>query len=291
MTLSPLFGELRAGIRSIVKEIILRAGESRLTNDMLTLEQIEQNYPENLQPFKRNLLQEYLQYKILEIIFNSEYANKLAFLGGTALRILYDNNRFSEDLDFDNFNLSEKEFIDLANVVKNVLSKQGFDVEADNVFKGAFRCKIKLPKILFSNELSSMAGEKLVIQIDTAPHDFSFVAEKKILNKFDVFTSIFAVPSDIMLSQKIYAALNRKRAKGRDFYDIVFLLSFTKPNYEYLKEKIAISNPVSLKNKLSEVIGALDFKELARDIEPFLFSPGDSKKLEMFPEFIKQAKL
>ena len=130
-----------------------------------------------MRPFKKNLLREYLQYKILEIIFNSEFAGKLAFLGGTALRIIYDNNRFSEDLDFDNFGLGEKEFIDLANAAKGGLEKQGFEVEADNVFKGAFRCKVKLPKILFDNALSPMASEKLVIQIDTAPHDFSFVAD------------------------------------------------------------------------------------------------------------------
>jgi hypothetical protein len=116
---------------------------------MLTLKQIEQSYPESLQPFKKNILRDYLQCKILEIIFNSEFANKLAFLGGTALRIIYDNNRFSEDLDFDNFGLTQEEFVGLANTVKAGLEKQGFEVEADNVFKGAFRCKIKLPKILF----------------------------------------------------------------------------------------------------------------------------------------------
>jgi hypothetical protein len=136
-----------------------------------------------------------------------------------------------------------------------------------------------------------MASEKLMIQIDTAPHSFSFTPEKKILNKFDVFTSVFSVPADVILSQKIYAALNRKRAKGRDFYDIIFLLSFTKPNYEYLKEKMEISDPVFLKNKLLEAISEFDFKELAKDVEPFLFNPSESKKLEMFPEFIKQAKL
>lgn len=258
---------------------------------MLTLKQIEQGYPENLQPFKKNLLREYLQYKILEIIFNSKFANKLALLGGTALRIIYDNNRFSEDLDFDNFGLTEEEFTGLANTVKVELEKQGFEIEADNIFNGAFRCKIKLPKILFSNELSPMASEKLMIQIDTAPHDFSFIADKKILNKFDIFTSVSVAPADVILSQKIYAALNRKRAKGRDFYDIIFLLSFTKPNYEYLTEKMQINDSVSLKNKLLEAISEFDFKELAKDVEPFLFNPSESKKLEMFPEFIKQAKL
>ena len=258
---------------------------------MLTLKQIEENYPENLRPFKKNLLREYLQFKILEIIFNSKFSGKLSFLGGTALRILYDNNRFSEDLDFDNFGLTETEFSELADLVKSSLEKQGFEVETGNVFKGAYRCKIKLPKILFSNELSAMEGEKMLIQIDTMPHNFNFEADKKILNKFDIFTSISVVPADIILSQKIYASLNRKRAKGRDFYDIVFLLSFTKPNYAYLKDKIAVENSKDLKEKLLEGIKDLDFKELAKDVEPFLFNPSDSKKVEMFKEFIGQAEL
>jgi predicted nucleotidyltransferase component of viral defense system len=64
---------------------------------MLTLSQIEQQYEEQLRPFKRALLREYLQCKILEIIAASEYATKLSFLGGTALRIIYNNTRFSED--------------------------------------------------------------------------------------------------------------------------------------------------------------------------------------------------
>ena len=33
---------------------------------MLDIKQIEPFYPENLRPFKRNLLREYVQYKILE---------------------------------------------------------------------------------------------------------------------------------------------------------------------------------------------------------------------------------
>ena len=73
---------------------------------MLTLSQITEQYAEALRPFKRNILREYLQYKILEIMFASEYATKLSFLGGTALRIVYGNTRFSADVDFDNFRLT-----------------------------------------------------------------------------------------------------------------------------------------------------------------------------------------
>ena len=54
---------------------------------MLNLRQIKSFYPEQLQGFDRFVIREYLQYKILEIIFETPYENKLAFLGGTCLRM------------------------------------------------------------------------------------------------------------------------------------------------------------------------------------------------------------
>ncbi len=56
----------------------------------------------NLRGFKRFILREYLQRKLLQILFDSEYANELCFLGGTYLRIVHRNIRFSTDLDFNN---------------------------------------------------------------------------------------------------------------------------------------------------------------------------------------------
>ncbi len=258
---------------------------------MLTLEQIEQQYPENLRAFKRSLLREYLQYKILAIIFVSEYAGKLAFLGGTALRIVYENSRFSEDIDFDNFGLTDAEFEQTAQKVKTGLEAEGFKVEIDFTGREAYRCNVRFPNVLFGSGLSPHQDEKILIQIDSLAHGFVYQPERKILNKFDVFTEIFVTQRDLLLSQKINAAVNRKRAKGRDFYDIVFLLSFTKPNYQYLQAKMGIGDPEALRTKLIELSGKLDFKQLARDVEPFLFNPGDSRKVQLFPEFIQQAKL
>lgn len=62
---------------------------------MLTLSEIENNYPDNLRGYKRFILREYLQYKLLQIIFDSEYATQFCFLGGTCLRIVHGNTRFS----------------------------------------------------------------------------------------------------------------------------------------------------------------------------------------------------
>ena len=104
---------------------------------MLTLDQIEQQYPESLRPFKKNILREYLQYKILELIFSSACAGKLVFLGGTALRIVYGSPRFSEGLDFDNRGITEEEFADLSEIVKQGLQREGLEVEITTGFKMA----------------------------------------------------------------------------------------------------------------------------------------------------------
>lgn len=258
---------------------------------MLTLSQIEAQYPESLRPYKRAILREYLQFKILEIIAHSEYALKLSFLGGTALRIIYNNTRFSEDLDFDNFGLTEEEFQALALRVKKELEMQGLKVEVSFITKGAYRCNIRLPDILFGAGLSPHEGEKILMQIDSLAHSFSYTPDKKILNKFDVFSDVFVTPLPILLSQKIYAAVNRKRAKGRDFFDIVFLLSLTKPNYEYLKVKISIDNATVLRERLLLAIQDLDFTELGKDVQNFLFNPADARKVEFFKEFISSAPL
>lgn len=254
---------------------------------MLSLVNIEKYYPPLERPFKRNILREYLQYKILEIIFNSKTGRSLAFLGGTALRILYNNGRFSEDLDFDNFGITEGDFAALAGEVRRGMELQGYEVEIKNVFKGAYRSYIRFPGVLFENDISTLRDEKILIQIDTVPHALDYAKDLKIINRFDVFTQVYATPLDILLSQKIYAALNRPRAKGRDFYDIVFLLPQTKPNYRYLRDKVGINNGRELKERLVAKTSDLNFKELAGDIAPFLINGEDNNKVKMFVPYIK----
>lgn len=252
---------------------------------------MEKQYPEHLRGFRRNILREYLQYKILGIIFDSEFSDKISFLGGTALRIVYDNTRFSEDLDFDNFDLTQEEFARLANVVQKGLSLEGYAVETKNVFKNAYRCSVRIPRILFESGLSGYEEEKILIQLDTLAHGFSYSPDRKLINKFDVFTQISVTPADIMLSQKIYAIFNRKTPKGRDFFDTVFLLSKVKPNYEYLSFKMGIANNNDLKERMLRFCESVDFETLAKDIEPFLFFSKDTKKIALFSKVIKDADL
>lgn len=259
---------------------------------MLTLSEIEKNYSENLRGFKRFILREYLQYKLLQILFDSEYANELCFLGGTCLRIVHGNNRFSEDLDFDNFAIAENTFEKVSGVLKKALEQEGYEVEMKTVFRGAYHCYIRFPEILYKEGLSGHREEKILIQLDTEPQHFDFVPEKYILNRFDVFTQIFITPLNLLLAQKFYAVCNRERNKGRDFFDIAFLLSLIdRPDYNYLEFKMGVSNEEQLKERIIEKCNSLNMEEMAQDVQPFLFNPRDVQKVLLFPELIKQAKL
>lgn len=253
---------------------------------MLSIQEIEKFYPAKLQKFKRHILREYLQYRILASIFRTPQATKLSFLGGTALRLIYNNNRFSEDLDFDHFGLSEPEFQQITTIVQQDLKLEGYDTEMRHVAKGAYRCYVKFPNLLFENKLSLLSTEKILIQLDSAAHGFNYTADKKTLNSFDVFTKIFVTPLDILLSQKIYAALNRKRPKGRDFFDIVFLSSRTKPNYSYLTMKLGVDNAPAIKQLLHDRYATFNFTELVHDVESFLFSPQDTQRITLFMDFL-----
>ncbi len=257
---------------------------------MISLDQILQAYPENLRAFKESILKEYLQYKILNSIFSSEHANKLAFLGGTALRIVHGSTRFSEDLDFDNFALTEAEFTELSKIIQKDLTLEGLEVEVNTVTKNAYRIKIRIPKLLFNSGLSALSEHKILIQVDTVPQNFGYEVEKPLLNKFDIFTQINAVPKGLLLAQKIFASVNRKRIMGRDFFDIVFLRGLgAEPNFAYLKKNIDIDNEKDLKKYLLEKTAPLDFEDLAKDVEPLLFDPRDQKKVLLFREFVEQS--
>jgi predicted nucleotidyltransferase component of viral defense system len=258
---------------------------------MLDFEQIKDQYPENMQRFERAILREYLQYKVLQAVFDSNHANKLAFLGGTALRIVYGNNRFSEDIDLDNFGLSWIEFENVIQKVKRFMVLEGFEVEIRNVAKGAYRCYLKFPALLYEQGLSPFQEEKILIQLDTTAQGYPYKPETILINKFDVFAEIRVAPLNILLSQKIYTAVNRKRPKGRDFYDITYLASRTKPDMGFINQKLGVDTAESLRKEISARITEYDFKNLSDDVSPFLINLEDTRRVEKFREFWDQVEL
>jgi predicted nucleotidyltransferase component of viral defense system len=256
---------------------------------MVNFRQILAIYPKNLQMHRENILKEYLQCKILQSIFDSKFSDKLVFIGGTALRIVYDNLRFSEDIDFDNFDLSEAEFIELGQVIKKDLEAEGLIVEIDIKTKNAYRIKIRIPQLLFDEGLSTMPEQKILIQVDTVSQNFTYTPENFLLNRFEVFTNIATISKNLLLAQKLYASVNRKRIMGRDFFDVVFLYGIgASPDFDFLGQKIGIQNERELKNYLLEKTADFDFEVLAKDVESFLFFSRDRDKVVLFRDFVRQ---
>ncbi len=234
----------------------------------------------------RGLYVEYLQYEILRAIF--KHTVKLSFIGGTALRLIVHTQRFSEDLDFDNFGLSVEEFAVLTQEVQKDLEMLGFQVEFRNVFKGAYHCYFKFSDMLFRYGFSPHENEKILVRLDTVKQDFNFIPETAALENFGIFFEVKHNPKDILLSQKFIAALERNRGKGRDFYDITYLMGLTKPNIDYLKQKANIASLPELKEKLLARCAEVDFDEMAKDVVPFLFDAGDVIRITKFKQFIEQ---
>lgn len=249
---------------------------------MLDFEQIMDQYPQHLRGYTRAILREYLQVKILQGIFSSKQANQVTFIGGTALRILYDNQRFSEDIDLDHFSLDWAEFDEMIQKVARFLSLEGFAVEIKGVAKGAYHCYLRFPELLYAQGLSPHLRQKMLIRVDSAAQGYTYQPEVRILNKFDTFTEVRVAPLSLLLAHKLYTAISRKRPKGRDFFDITFLLGRTKPDYGFLAQKMAVDSPTDLRRMISEAIAGYDFEALARDVAPFLMDDSQVKRVRLF---------
>lgn len=254
---------------------------------MLTFAQLKKDYSVVKNASSKSILVEYLQYEILDSIYKQKKSAQLSFIGGTAIRIVHNGNRFSEDLDFDNFGLSFGEFQELMSDVIEDMRLKGFAMEARLVEKGAYHCYIKFPHILQESKIDAKASEKILVRIDTVRKEKLFDPEVHILNKFDIYRTILANPIAIVLAQKLMAILGRKREKGRDFYDVSYLYGKTQPDFSYIEKMLAISKDEFVKKLLARCED-LDFSHLAKDVEPFLIEADQSSRVVEFREFIKK---
>jgi len=254
---------------------------------MLTLPQLKQYYLDTKTAPAKSILVEYLQYEILDSLYKQKKSSQLSFIGGTAIRIVRDGNRFSEDLDFDNFGLSFPDFQELMDEVIVDMKLKGFVMEARLIEKGAYHCYIKFPHLLQQAGLSSAFQEKILVRIDTVRKEKVFEPEIYTLNKFDMYRNILTNPIDIALSQKLITILERKREKGRDFYDASFLYGKTQPDFVYIEKALSITKETFIQ-KLLERCENLDYAFLAKDVEPFLIDPAQSDRVVHFKEFIQK---
>ncbi|MEI7582727.1 nucleotidyl transferase AbiEii/AbiGii toxin family protein [Runella sp.] len=259
---------------------------------MINIDYIKDFFPAEVQSQRLHMLREYLQCVMLEILFESPIGRRLTFLGGTCLRIVYGSQRFSEDLDFDNDGLTESEFAEIKLLMERELTLRGYEVEVGIKGKTAYRCEVKYPQMLYPQGISQIRDEKLLIQIDTQAQNFEYPKERFILNRFGVLTELPVTPMSVILSQKCYAILNRPRNKGRDFFDVVFLLSRNiKPDYAYLEQKLGIITADELKQRVLDQWATLNVQGQIDDVQGFLFNKRDEKTIRLFGEVFKQANL
>jgi predicted nucleotidyltransferase component of viral defense system len=256
---------------------------------VLTLDQISGQFPLPLrQRNPRGMLVEYLQYELLDSLFKNAAA-ALSFIGGTAIRMLHDSHRFSEDLDFDNFGLSFAQFEGLLKTACRDMEYKGFLIEYRMVEKGAYHCYIRFPEILHRLGLTPEAGRKILIRIDSETKGKIYEPAKVFLNKFGVYRRILAAPTSILLAQKMIAILYRKREKGRDIYDVSFLMGFASPDFAYIQKMIGLDQAEFLRS-LDERLEELDLTMLAWDVEPFLFTPEQKERVITFRDYWQDRK-
>lgn len=227
-----------------------------------------------------NRLREYLQALVLRSFHESEAFRPLAFVGGTALRFLHNLPRFSEDLDFSLVSAEGYAGREWMEKVKRDLGLAGFAPEVTwNDRKTVHAGWVRLPGILRDAGLSAMADEKLAIkvEIDTRPPEGAR-CERRVVTRYVTFLlQHYDLPS--LLAGKLHAAITRKYAKGRDWYDLLWYLSQRPP---------VAPNLALLQNALDQTQGAgrldarqwpmlardrlkkLDMQAIAEEIRPFL---------------------
>jgi predicted nucleotidyltransferase component of viral defense system len=258
---------------------------------MITIEQIKSYFPpivcENTDAVK-HILKEYIELMALDFLSRTVYARKIVFIGGTNLRLVKGIDRFSEDLDFDCKNFSEQEFMAMTNDVIRFLQQSGFNVhtkDKTNDKLTAFRRSIYFPELLFEMNLSGHREERFLMKIETQDQLVDYMPTVVNIQGCGYFFSFQVPPESVLCSMKIAAMLSR--AKGRDFYDLMFLLSHTKPDYDFLEKRCGISTAQQLKERCAELLNTVDLNVKKRDFEHLLFLKSNSEKILKFKDLLE----
>ena len=230
------------------------------------------------------LYKEYLELMVLDYLSSHPLIGRLTFIGGTALRLLRQIDRFSEDLDFDCKNLSQEEFANLTDDVVRFLGRNGLPAvakEKESDALTAFRRTIQFPQLLYDLGLSPYREKKFVLKIEAQDQGVDYPRELFTINR-DGFYFRIPSPSDATLyAMKLSTILHR--GKGRDFYDAMFLRSRSEPDMNYLSQREGIATPEELSHRMKQVCDRTDFKLKAQDFKYLLFRPENSSRILDFP--------
>lgn len=180
-------------------------------------------------------LREIMQEIALAGLYRTGFFEKAAFYGGTALRIFYGLNRFSEDLDFSLLNpdptFSLEKYLNgmvaefkAAGMQVSVREKQKSSHSAiDSAFLKSETVwkELILEEVIPQHGLNQVARVKIKIEVDTRPPAGFSTEEKLLLRPFSFYVKCFTLPD--LFAGKMHALLFRKwgtNVKGRDWFDL-----------------------------------------------------------------------
>lgn len=202
-----------------------------------------------------NVVREYFQQLFLSRLYQEKGSDKLLFKGGTALRIIWQSPRFSEDLDFTGVNIAIKGIEALMAGTLAKIEMEGIQaeiVESKNTSGGYLA--------IFNFETSEYKSQ---IQIEVSLRNGKKKSGTAALVQSDLVVpyTLIHLKEEILVVEKIQACLTR--GKARDFYDLYFILR------SRLAFKEAFIQDKQLKAKILKVVksGKLDFK---RELKLFL---------------------
>lgn len=260
------------------------------------IEQMLGNYEIKNTTDEVNAIKEIIQEIVLSGLSRGGFFNEAAFYGGTALRIFYNLDRFSEDLDFTlikankEFNLSkyfsyiEEELkayglnLEIIEKEKNIDSSITSAFVKGDTLELIFKFFPNKEKHIYDHILKNI---KIKFEVDINPPEGATYDEKYKLLPSPHQIKLYDKES--LFSGKIHAILCRnwnKRTKGRDLYDYVFFLATnTNINIELIKNKLIESGYIDpnsnfdidvLRKLLIKKFNEIDYNEAKDDAIPFI---------------------
>jgi predicted nucleotidyltransferase component of viral defense system len=258
---------------------------------VISLDAIRSFFPETMRGrsiFQKHLLKEYVQLIVLDHLATTRHVRKLAFIGGTSLRLLKGIDRFSEDLDFDCKGFDEAEFRCMTDDVLGFLARNGFRPEAreDRESAGltAFRHSIHFPGLLYELGLTGHRDERFLLKIEAQDQRVPYPCAIGTLKGCGLFFPFPVPPDPVLCAMKISAMLDR--GKGRDFYDVMFLLARTKPDYAFLAARNGVGDWSQLRAAIDASLQTVDLDNKRKDFEHLLFHPDNSRRILRFADFV-----
>ncbi|WP_254529400.1 MULTISPECIES: nucleotidyl transferase AbiEii/AbiGii toxin family protein [unclassified Sphingobacterium] len=261
-------------------------------------------------------LREIMQEVALAGLQRSGFFEKAAFYGGTALRIFYGLDRFSEDLDFSLLS-SDPEFSlepyfkglveEFANVglqvsIKEKKKTKGTSIDSAFLKPETVWRELILEGMVLEAGLGAMVGLKIKLEVDRQP-PLRFETEEKLLIKpFSFYVKCFTKSN--LFAGKMHALLFRKwknRVKGRDWYDLEWYIRKGVPlNLDHFLARAqdtgnwtnSTIEKEELLDLLKKRIDSVSMEAVKEDIVKFI---PDNKKLDIwskkyFLELIEQLK-